>query len=820
MDPPPSHMKIQRVRQACHGCRLKKQKCDGDLDGCSRCRLVGIKCTYGNSLTRRGRPRSLFLQQNEKILFKVTQNQVQKRGSLAPLHVLNFDRYFSGMDISSWYPAYSPILLWKWAENLHFSRSPGTYFTTSEMLSLIIQRMSSLSVADRPSKVVPRSTANEPKKSELALVLFDHLDPLKSISFQQAIALINAWFVRAGFPTVICRSQMIQNYGTRQMDPFLYAAFFGNAAHISGIQYDGPSSGKRGSLFIDYAFSLLEKQPDEVSLTRLQGLFILAGHMIAIGYTNKGLLLMKKAIEVAKCLRIPDHDYDDSHVDPIERELRNNVWWAIRITSSWGLFHRGKRVLDDLLLPVRLPVKSENESAIFLADRSTCYFSFPEHGQMIRSFYNCAYLTRIFTNIWQYTVPVVSNHSSLYPPISKTEHADLVPGPPQELEKFMSSYLHKTMREIPGDIDPMGAAELLINLNILVIHSHFPKVNDHDFGIEDDILLECENAADAILALAELILNNQNSLPLHSVIILGLNTSACVYSYVAGSGSEKQNREALVKLRKTLQLLKGNRIVYHDTNLIDTLKDIVARTENEQLRNLYEKPNQIPPAQIIIPRVYFNSVANVDLSNDSPRYIIMKAQPIKSQTLKQQPLNMQDSILTSTFPVSSMETQCNVDEILAASFGLSHSPTDAFSHLSFHRGLMSSCEPPQPSNLITEMPLPLTTAIPTQPYLDPCPDYQTPIETPAGWDSATYDGQTSREDENSISSVSETNFSPDPLIYFLSPLKGNMNLMGAQSTESEDLKWKGSSFLQEQELNAGISLNYGSRRDSKQFWHF
>ncbi|KAL1924047.1 uncharacterized protein VTP21DRAFT_7082 [Calcarisporiella thermophila] len=621
--------KRRRVKQACRACHQKKQKCDGNVNGCSRCLSLGIQCTFGSDKFRRGRPRNHFLQQNERILFDLrepSECRAYTSGSLLERlrrFIVRLDE-FSELKTVSFNPTIGKsIWEWRWARGMRFTRNLGTNVISNDMLSILVEKMSSLSMGEKVEKSFPLHLINA--ADDFTVMDFSYSDPLKSISYHQAMTLIHTWFRLHPFPTILNRSIMIKNYSEQRMDRFLYAVVFGYAINKAQIPiFNQTKSGLPGSVFLEYAISLLENETPEPSLTKLQGLFILALQMVNMGQSKRGIPLTIMAWRMAMELRIPDQDSPlfGEELDPFERELRNNIWWAMRITLTWSMFHLGRNLTEDMIsAQLKLPVKNEKESVLFELDQKHGYFTAPdEYAHVLRSFYNSAYLAVIMSEVWLHVIPSPA-FRSLFDPLKSLPMAQ-EPVLSQKNLSTVCSNLSRLMNAIPPDLEPMGAAELLLYLNILIIHLHFPKSNNNLLFFLEEGVLECITSADMIVNLSEIVLEHPDSLPLHSIVAFGLNTSSCVHILIAESGTPERREEALLNLRRTLRLLESGRLVCGDVKLLRTLEEMLARAESgesiiSRTANATDQNDDLPITPVVIPRVSLGLLANVKMADEA-----------------------------------------------------------------------------------------------------------------------------------------------------------------------------------------------------------
>ncbi|KAL1914644.1 uncharacterized protein VTP21DRAFT_8055 [Calcarisporiella thermophila] len=686
-----TYQKSNRIRRACQNCREKKLRCDGNSQGCFRCKHLGIQCTFIESKLRRGRPRGRLLGNDKQSLLEIRDSRALKMQQQEnmykrfQMYVEKIDQVINGLNI---FQVSSPVLdrrwRWRWARGIQFAYSPAPKVMTNEMLGLILERISSLSIDESVEKKLRLIKGNEGYQP--TPLPFKHRDPLKSISYDQGIMLINAWFQLNTFPTILSRTIMFNNYRDQRYDPFLYSVVFSSALNLSRTPlFNQTKSGRPGSVFIEYALSLLEHEKTEPSLTKLQGLFILGAELIYNGQPRKAIPLMAMTWKLAHELRIHEQDSDhfDLKLDPVERELRNNLWWAMRISFIWGYLQLGTRVDKDLFKKqLHLPVKNEDESVLYALDLRHGYCTpYQEHPHAIRTFYNFAYLTEFLSGIWMQITPATGFRSLLNP-----EKGEVADGEHYSLQKFVSilpTTLHTLMSSIPSNLSPVNAAEILLYFNILLIHSRFPRSgNDILLTVENDRLSECIASADTIVDLAKIILDDSYSLPLHSLIVFALSTSACVHLLVAGAGTDSQRREALFRLKMTFSLLNSQHIGYHDNKLISLIEGVIARASDDQglgagspgYMNAHGNPHAT--ITVVIPRVTLDSLVNLETKDEvmhENKSIVVLLQPTQDQEPSSVPHSMEFSQSNSS------QVQPSDESI----FGWPSPPAHEPSHISF-----------------------------------------------------------------------------------------------------------------------------------------
>ncbi|KAL1923942.1 uncharacterized protein VTP21DRAFT_6977 [Calcarisporiella thermophila] len=675
-DPNSPDAKINRVGKACQPCRRKKQKCDGNRNGCSRCKRLGIKCFFEAFIARRGRPPARHYGECEQILFEA-KNSVLKQISKHHNQWMRLQLALPQTEcaVRSIGPRmvdksnYEITWFWDWAPEKNFDRVTSPSIPANDMLSILIAKFSALSVGERIVKNFPRLAYEESDFAEYK----GAKNPLESLTEDQALYLLHVWFKQHVFCNILNQTIMVSNYRRKQFDPFLYAVVFADALDMVNL-YNMPRVHRPGSFFVDYALSLLERETFEPSLPKLQGLFLLSIILMDSGESRKGLLIVALARRMASQLRIPELDdilFGDE-LDPIERELRTNIWWAMRIAFSWGVFHSGLRVDNEAMTArVKLPVKDEKESVLYELDRSHGFCASPEdYANVIRTFYSCAYLIVVFTEMWMQIVPAPSGLSLLGPQVPRLIEGVSTPSP-QALSRF-SSDLAALAKGISGEHELLDAAQLLLSIHTLIIHSYFPKAQgDQPIFIEENTLLQCLEPADSIVDLAEKVLEEPSSFPLHSIVVFGLNTSACVHMLMAMSHDDARRDSASEYLKRTLQILRNRELVCPNQELVRTIEDFQsAKGDIEKAVPALEGARE-SAISVVLPRVKLRPLSDagtLDETTSTTQAVVLIRIP-KQATPEIQPLsaaNSPESTASSIMLPLQTETETMLQSLLDA----------------------------------------------------------------------------------------------------------------------------------------------------------
>ncbi|KAL1914648.1 uncharacterized protein VTP21DRAFT_8059 [Calcarisporiella thermophila] len=450
------------------------------------------------------------------------------------------------------------------------------------MLAILIEKISSLCFGEKVQKAYFLSK-HEEDKCDFSFSPPQLENPLQDIPYDQGVQLISEWFKTNPFSTVLNRTIMFDNYRRQKYDFLLYSAIFGSVLERKGITIKSQTKKTRiGSDFITYALSLLECETTAPSLIKMQALFVLSSHMVITNRSKTGISLMAMAAKMSLDLRIHEQDNDqfDQRLDPVDRELRTNIWWAMRCIWSRANFRCGSGINKYFALStVKLPVKNENESSLYALDVKHGYIMNQlEHAQAIRDFYNCAFMTDIMTEIW---IQIVPHHKLSLLNSRNPVNTEYDCSEPSHLQKTLATLpprLTTMMASISSGLSPIHAAELLLCLNIIAIHSQFPKKEkDLLLFLEDRAVEECRNSANMIVDVAKIAVKDPRVFSIDPIVLFGLNTSISVYILLAESGSVEQREEAIFKLTEIQKLLECRHFGNITLELIRTIENFLSR---------------------------------------------------------------------------------------------------------------------------------------------------------------------------------------------------------------------------------------------------
>ncbi|KAL1917116.1 uncharacterized protein VTP21DRAFT_4772 [Calcarisporiella thermophila] len=604
--------------RACHLCQQRKLRCDGNMNECTRCKALKEQCVYKVTTAKVGRPsKSQKRCRKQNIASDTKAPRLTMQDSLLCQYRVLIEEPEKLINNLNYQITENPWR-WKWSQAIHFPRSPAYSMCTNDVLGVIIEKMSALCVNEKIEKDYPQVV-----KEEARLFLsrdFMRKDLMKFLTAIQATVLINLWFRNFPFPTVLNRVALIQDYIKGQTHSVLYSSIFALALSLPETAFYHESLRKTlSSLFLEYAASSTQdKAYSSSSLINLQSFYILAVTLTYRGYLHSARGFLSRAWKMVFELRIHEQDNKDFDIelDPISREQRNFIWWAMYIFTTWSYAKLDFRFEQEIAnATIRLPVMKETESVLYAYSRhyGSSSFILNEEAHEIRAFYNCAYLMTILSEILMHFNAISGLRSMKLQGNSSTMSIDAT------LLQLYASSLTLRLDNLIGTISPdmafLNKAELLLYLLIIKIHSHFLKLEDSLIvSIDYPSLAECIASADEIVDIADTLLSDQNSKSFHSTMALGLNTSVCVYLIMTISGNAEQQRSALFGLHKILRILWNPLLLYQDSELINTIEEAfncAIKNSSERLGSESFDTTSIDNSTtlVVIPTVKLSSIA-------------------------------------------------------------------------------------------------------------------------------------------------------------------------------------------------------------------
>ncbi|KAG1149247.1 hypothetical protein G6F37_003851 [Rhizopus arrhizus] len=158
-------------------------------------------------------------------------------------------------------------------------------------------------------------------------------NPLNALPPDQAIRLIDCFFLVHPYSIMFNKTILLQAYWTDTADPLLLSVIYGTALFMSQSLdgkplnlLDRDNLDKRNP-FLEYAHILLSKASSEVTLSRYQAVILLGAFETTFGYAKKGVSLFGSSYMIADQLGLFDHQLPKG-LSPIERELLQITFWS------------------------------------------------------------------------------------------------------------------------------------------------------------------------------------------------------------------------------------------------------------------------------------------------------------------------------------------------------------------------------------------------------------------------------------------------------------------------------------------------------------
>ncbi|RUS21896.1 hypothetical protein BC937DRAFT_91147 [Endogone sp. FLAS-F59071] len=584
-----------RLKTSCLLCRTKKIRCDGEKP-CARCKARNAECVYRESSGQVGRPpknavlnkmvsqRPKGATQNIFVLENLNWNAIREgavlfnsRGPYSGscewgedqkmIESLSsfYSRYFKKFSISCLpsdcledYPEYPVVSVRNSSLGFVFLREISSSVVMSDIVQMISTKISSLPVNQygnirHYSRNIARDTSTS-FQDQLPQPAVSIPNPIKALSAQQALQLIDCFFYLHPFSIILNKTLVLQQFWTDTGDPLLYSAMFASASSLSNIPVFGKDklNARPGEVFLAHAYSIITSNYSTYTLSKLQAFIILAWHENTIDNGKKGTSLMAMAWNTIAKMGIRNQDSTieteaskHAGLHPLERELRNNCFWVLWIITSWGCLQidQPPRAVFRTHY-INLPCISEIQSeSCRLDEESGNSIPFQSQTHSTSAFFAAAKVAEVTTKIWMLlpepSVNLFLQHEQVFegtptPSAKGKFHSDAV----KLLIEFRNS--------IPTDLDQPTRYPLLISYHILTIHVRFPVTtpnpssvipsvptfpnNTHQIAQKElDIANE---SANAILDLTQDIFAKQSIQLAPRLTAFALDTAAKVYMLV------------------------------------------------------------------------------------------------------------------------------------------------------------------------------------------------------------------------------------------------------------------------------------------------
>ncbi|KAI8341912.1 hypothetical protein BC941DRAFT_414866 [Chlamydoabsidia padenii] len=224
-------------------------------------------------------------------------------------------------------------------------------------------------------------------------------NPLRSLPPEQAINLINDFFLVHPHAILINKAKLINDYWADTANPLLLSVIYGTTQCFSQILHGAPvllwESGTETNRnpFLNYAHSLLEILPTTPSVTTYQATVILALFEIIWGYSKVGMSLLATSYLMGTQLGLWDKTFKAT--DPIEKELVNMTFWSVFRTTTHGCIEMGSSIVDTLVChQLPFPPMNIHESESYQYDLLHNNINDKQrHAYLIESFYSGSVVT-------------------------------------------------------------------------------------------------------------------------------------------------------------------------------------------------------------------------------------------------------------------------------------------------------------------------------------------------------------------------------------------------------------------------------------------
>lgn len=362
---PKSEEKSAR-KVSCQPCRSKKVKCDGNKP-CARCSAKGVECTFAKPGSVGRPPKNAVV--NKLVLTRGNENP--KKWTMCKEFIFEHiscpnlpsdaDFLYCGRGIglkfylddifTTYFGAHNAAaqkLALVTSRNKVLQTIAGTFklydlkqsFTwdTADIVNVMIRRFSNIKL----------ESYNESEFLQWALVI-DHsedfftstpdnhamINPLNSLPPQQALRLIESFFLIHPYSHLINKTLLLQSYWTDTADPLLLSVIYGTTIYMSRLLEGNPLSlwetlicKSLRNPFLEYAHYLLSKSSAEISVIRYQALIILALFEVTFGYAKRGVSLFALAHIMATKLGVFQTDNIMRSMTAVERETLLWTFWG------------------------------------------------------------------------------------------------------------------------------------------------------------------------------------------------------------------------------------------------------------------------------------------------------------------------------------------------------------------------------------------------------------------------------------------------------------------------------------------------------------
>ncbi|CAO3600030.1 unnamed protein product [Absidia cylindrospora] len=223
-------------------------------------------------------------------------------------------------------------------------------------------------------------------------------DPLRSLPSEQAINLINDFFLVHPHSILINRAKLMKDYWADTANPLLLSVIYGTTQCFSQLLQGIPvflwGSGTENNRnpFLTYAHSLLETLPTSPSTSDYQASVMLALFEIVWGYPKMGMSLLATTYLMGTQLGLWDNSFKAT--DAIEEELVNMTFWSVFRATTHGCIEMGASIVDSLVCHQRsFPPMNVYKSESYQHDTQQNFIVTSRQAYLTESFYSGAVVT-------------------------------------------------------------------------------------------------------------------------------------------------------------------------------------------------------------------------------------------------------------------------------------------------------------------------------------------------------------------------------------------------------------------------------------------
>ncbi|KAI8081306.1 fungal-specific transcription factor domain-containing protein, partial [Halteromyces radiatus] len=522
-----------KVTLACVICRKKKVKCDGIQPCCSRCKAMKLSCEFSEAPRKRGPPKNHV---------EVIENRAHRIVSLL------------GKDTSRRPPTNtSPSL----------SPSPPTTTTTSfvsfhltttnALLNLVIGAVDALKekwkadciLTGGPMTSLAHDTLPQRFKLQLAEKYFANFNL---------------------FLPLLSRHHFLHRlvHQPDEMDPLLCYAVCAMGSRYLEHRDD------MERLYFEHCLLLFEKlKTDEPTLASVQGVIIMCWYTFLMGDFKKCACLRRHLVDYVRRLNLGFNA--DPSLSIVQTEQRRRTFWVIYVTDAWLSFYTDARlinmtkegwnikkpILEDSQLKAidsrNLKWSSEEQQPQVLRDETT------EAALQMPSFEELIQLASIVGDMFDYLQP--SSDGQQRQPAQHLES--------QLVDWFLHlpSYLEYGKSDV--DNAPIAKTIRIMYHTVQIILHQSPLLEKNDSYTRNSI---CITAADAIINIANEMLQQQDELKLYNTFTMSITLASSVHleSMMTQQDQNINNKE---RLARSIRVLKDANCSYLTRVDFDRLVD-------------------------------------------------------------------------------------------------------------------------------------------------------------------------------------------------------------------------------------------------------